>query len=45
MRWKVVVIMLLVAAIAPSLFLQVAHASVTGALSMLEQLVNGRTHA
>jgi hypothetical protein len=45
MRYKVVIVMLLIAAIAPALFAQVAHASVTGALSMLQQLVAGGGHA
>ncbi len=45
MRFKVVLVMLLIAAIAPALFVQVAHASVTGALSMLQQLVAGGGHA
>ncbi len=45
MRFKVVIVMLLIAAIAPALFAQVAHASITGVLAMLQQLVAGGGHA
>jgi len=44
MRWKVVAVVLLVAAIAPAIFAQVAHASVTAALTVLTQLVSGSGH-
>ncbi len=45
MRLKVVLVMLLVAAIAPALFVHVAQAGVTGALAVLQQLVAGGGHA
>ncbi len=41
MRWKVVVIALLLAAIAPTLFAHVAHVTVDAALAALDQLVGG----
>ena len=44
MRWKVVAVVLLVAAIAPAIFAHVAHASVTAALDVLAQLVSGGGH-
>ena len=44
MRWKVVAVVLLVAAIAPAIFAQVAHASETAALTVLTQLVSGSGH-
>lgn len=41
MRWKVIVVVLLVAAIAPALTTHVAQATVHAALAALDSLVGG----
>jgi hypothetical protein len=41
MRWKVVVVVLLLAAIAPTMFTHVAQVTVKAGLSAVSQLVGG----
>ena len=41
MRWKVLVVVLVLAAIAPALFTEVAAVTVHAALAAFEQLVSG----
>lgn len=41
MRWKVIVVVLVIAAVAPALFTHVAQVGVQAALAALGQLVGG----
>lgn len=41
MRWKVIVVVLLLAALAPAVFIDVAETSVDAAIAVLDKLVGG----